>query len=540
MNKLYEKIEYYAGAAPENKSFTYRIGESYRSIDYISLKNYIDSLAAYLSAYQGQTIAIIGNNKLEYAISLLAILCKVGNAFLINKELNKEDILKVFEKISTKDLDGGVDKKDTLVSSDRGPALIILDEDMDLDFPDYDVLHFSDISRLMNEGTKEDEAKAGDQEKEEESEAGVQDKEAEAQAANNEVFDKGKEIGNLILHTSGTTGEPKLVKIDQDRYYGGLSELNRKWEAKSDHADLLIIPLYHIYALISLFHCIYGGKMTILEWDYKRLSQVLVETKPHIFMGVPLMYQRIQNVICRKAGIRIKVGIFFSRIFLKLGIDLRKKLFREIHEYFGGNYIFGVSAGSLLPNNLSRFYSDVGLPIYNVYGMTETSGPIAINYRNHNPKGSVGEILDINEIRIKNSDENGIGQVCVSGPNIFEGYLGEGKACNFDGEYFNTGDIGYVKDNYLYVLGRNDGILIGANGKNISSEELNKKIMANRRVHDCKILMENNRLIAIINTDLSFEELGRYIDKINQKLPRYKRIFKYRIEKEESDKLGYK
>ncbi|MCR5212836.1 MAG: AMP-binding protein, partial [Eubacterium sp.] len=455
------------------------------------------------------------------AISLLAILCKVGNAFLINKELNKEDILKVFEKISTKDLDGGVDKKDTLVSSDRGPALIILDENMDLDFPDYDVLHFSDISRLMKEGLEE----------------AVKD---ENQADGLDVKDKGKEIGKLILHTSGTTGDPKLAVIDQDRYYGALSELNRKWEAKSDHADLLIIPLYHIYALISLFHCIYGGKMSILEWDYKRLSQVLEETRPHIFMGVPLMYQRIQNVICQKAGIRIKVGIFFSRIFLKLGIDLRKKLFREIHEYFGGNYIFGVSAGSLLPDNLSRFYSDVGLPIYNVYGMTETSGPIAINYKNHNPRGSVGEILDINEIKIKNSDENGIGQVCVSGPNIFEGYLGEGKTDNFDGKYFNTGDIGYIKDNYLYVLGRNDGILIGANGKNISSEELKKKIMANQRVHECKILMENNRLIAIINTDLSFEELGRHIDKINQKLPRYKRISEYRIRKEAQDKLGYK
>ena len=101
----------------------------------------------------------------------------------------------------------------------------------------------------------------------------------------------------------------------------------------------------------------------------------------------------------------------------------------------------------------------------------------------------------------------------------------------FNGDYFDTGDLGYIRDGYLYVIGREKDILIGANGKNIASAELSGKILECPDIHDCKVIMENNRLIAIVNTDLSEEELKKYLDKVNSGLPNYKKISDFHIAK---------
>ena len=479
MSKIYERLEYYAEHAGNNPAFTYRVSDKYESVSYFELKDQVDALAASLWEYKSKTIAIIGHNKLEYAVSLLAVLCHIGDAFLIDKELKKEDIENIFAR--------------------NKPDLILIDDELELFFDEYRILRFSDVRRMMRTGLKYE---------------------------YDAVF-----AGRLILHTSGTTGEPKCVLLKEENYYGVIPELNRKWEVRSEHSVLYIIPLYHIYALMSLFHGLYAGSNNILEWDYKRISRVLAETKPHLFMGVPLMYNRIRDAALAKAGWKLLIAVKLSNLLMKCKIDIRKKLFREIYAYFGGNYVFGVSAGSILPYRTGKFFKDIGLPVYNVYGMTETSGPIAINYKEHNRFDSVGEILDVNEVKIIDADENGIGHVCVRGSNVFDGYLKKREENVFNGDYFDTGDLGYIREGYLYVIGREKDILIGANGKNIASAELSGKMLECPEIHDCKVIMENNRLIAIVNTDLSEEELKKYLDKVNSGMPNYKRISDFHIAK---------
>ncbi len=474
MSKLYNYIKKYNDRYPNNISFTYREDSDYKQITYKQLLNYINNLSNYLSEYKNKTIAIIGNNKLEYAISLLAIICNIGNAFLIDKELPKEDIEEIFKQ--------------------KKPNLIIIDDDIKVHFKDIKIIKFSDIKKYMNIDNNFD---------------------------NNKSFS-----GNLILHTSGTTGKSKSVLLNENQYFGVIKELNNKWNVTMDQSCLLIIPLYHIYALTSLFHGLYAGINNILEWDYKRIGSVLSETKPHLFMGVPLMYNKIKDKIFEKNERKVKIAIRFSNMLLKFGIDIRKKVFKDIHNYFGGNYIFGCSAGSLLPYETNKFFNDVGLPIYNVYGMTETSGPIAINYKKHNNYKSVGEILNINKIKILNKNSDGIGSIFVKGSNVFKGYLNDKKKNYFVDDFFETGDLGYINNNYLYVVGRKKNILIGDNGKNVSPEELNQKILKNNKIHDCNVIMENNKLVAIVNSELTDVELDKYIKKVNSKLPNYKKIAK--------------
>ncbi len=121
------------------------------------------------------------------------------------------------------------------------------------------------------------------------------------------------------------------------------------------------------------------------------------------------------------------------------------------------------------------------------------------------------------------------GEIWVKGQNVFKGYVGNESGDYIIDDFFDTGDIGFVKNNFLYVKGRKKNILIGDNGKNVAPEELIKKLMKNTNIKDCNIIMKNNRIYAIINTELSEKEVKSIVDEVNIKLPKYKRIYGYEI-----------
>lgn len=462
----------------DNPAIIYRNtnSDNYQNITYDNLYNYINSLSGYLEKYKGKTIAIIGNNKLEYIVSLLSVLCNIGNVFVIDKELKENELDKIFKKVM--------------------PDLIIIDDEIVLKFDDIDVLNFSEINNIMKKNYK---------------------------------FEIDNNFsGNLILHTSGTTGEPKCILLTEEMYLYIIKDLNDAWKVRKKHSCLFIIPLYHIYALTSLFHGLYAGITNILEWDYSRLEDVLKKTNPSIFLGVPLIFNKVKNKAYEKAGKKLDFAIKMSNFLLLFKIDVRKKLFKEIHDYFGNNYFFAVSGGSIANPETHKFFENIGLPLYSGYGMTETAGPVAITYLNNNRYDSVGKILN-NEVKIINKDKNGVGEICIKGKNIIKSYLNEENDDFIVDDYFNTGDLGYVKDNYLYITGRKKNVLIGDNAKNISPEELSGKILENKDIYDCTIKMEDNKIIAILDTTLSEKEVETFISKINENLPNYKKISKFKI-----------
>ena len=483
MSKINEYLKNNFEKYADDIGVVYRDNEDYVGITNKQIYIYVNSLVSYLKDKVNlpKNVAIIGGNKLEWLISFWATFGYLGNVMAIDKELNKDDILKIFQKFS--------------------PDLVIIDDELQLAFENYEILKFSDISEIMQE-------------------------EKEMIIQNNNLMNHH---GELFLHTSGTTGIQKIVKLTEENLFGAIPELNEKWEVNHKDSCLFIIPLYHIYALTTLFHSMHAGIQIILENDYSRMEKVLQVTKPTLFMGVPLMYNKVKEAVLSKNEKLIKSMIVLSNCLLKFGIDIRKKLFKKVHDYFGGNYFFGCSAGSLLSYDTNKFFDDIGLPIYNVYGMTETAGPVAMNYKKNNDYNSVGKILNINDVKIKNADSEDIGEIWVKGRNVFEGYLGDESKEYIDDEYFNTGDIGYIKNDFLYVLGRKKNILIGDNGKNIAPEELIRKIIKYNGINDCNIVMKDNKLHAIINSELSHESVKKIVNDVNSKLPNYKKIFDFEI-----------
>lgn len=476
MSRLLKWIE--NNCDKNRNAITYRNYEDddYSTISYDELRNYMASLSYYLADYRGKTIAIIGNNKLEYVISLLTTLCHIGNAFVVDKELKKDELKALFNVVK--------------------PDLIILDNEIKLNIDEIDILGFDAVTELMKADIK--------------------------------VETDKKFAGNLILHTSGTTGIPKCVELTEEMYLYLIRDLNKAWKVRCEHSCLFVIPLYHIYALISMFHGIYAGIENILEWDYSRLSDVLKKTNPSIFLGVPMIFNKVRDAAYQKGGAKLKFGLKLSRMLLKCGIDIRKKLFKDIHSYFGNNYYFSVSGGSMSNPETNKFFDDIGLPVYNGYGMTETTGPVAICFEGNNLYDSVGKILR-NSVKIVDEDECGIGEIWIAGPNIINHYANSDITSCFSDGYFNTGDIGYIKDGFLYITGRKKEILIGDNGKNISAVELSNKVKQLSGINDCTLKMENNKIIAIIDTSLSRDEIAKHIDAVNGTLPNYKKISSFRI-----------
>lgn len=476
MGKIHEYLTKNVEKYPDDCEIIYRVGEEYKEVTNKEILKYVKSLVAHMQD-KYKNVAIIGGNKLEWLISFFAAFGYLGNVIAIDKELENESIVKIFEQVK--------------------PDLVILDDDIVLEFEDIDVLKFSEINKIMNE--------------------------------EKECVLKETHMGNLLLHTSGTTGFQKIVKLTEDNLFGVIPELNERWKASQKDSCLFIIPMYHIYALTTMFHSLYAGVNIILENDYKRMGQVLQATKPTLFMGVPLMYNKIKEAMLANNEKLIMRMIRISNCLLKVGIDLRKKIFKKAHAYFGGNYFFGCSAGSLLAYDTNKFFNDIGLPIYNVYGMTETAGPVAMNYKKNNDYNSVGKILNVNDVKIENADSENVGEIWVKGSNVFEGYLGDKDTEYIKDGYFYTGDIGYIKKDFLYVLGRKKNILIGDNGKNIAPEELIRLLIKYKGINDCNIVMKDNKLHAIINTELAEEEVKKIVDEVNSKLPNYKKIFDFEI-----------
>ena len=172
--------------------------------------------------------------------------------------------------------------------------------------------------------------------------------------------------------------------------------------------------------------------------------------------------------------------IKISNALLKIGIDLRRTFFRSIHNFFGGKLQFIICGCASLNQDIIDDFTAFGITILNGYGITECAPLVSCNRNEYQKKGSVGIPIIGEQVKIKDPDENGEGEICVKGPNVMLGYYKnpEATAAVFDEEgYFMTGDYGKLdEDGWLYITGRIKNIIVLSNGKNVYPEEIESEI----------------------------------------------------------------
>ena len=199
-----------------------------------------------------------------------------------------------------------------------------------------------------------------------------------------------------------------------------------------------------------------------------------------MMLGVPLLLETMYNKVWKQAeksgrAKKLRMGIKISRALLKLGIDKRKELFKDIHAALGGNLRMLIAGAAAIDPKVAEGLRDFGIEAIQGYGLTECAPIAALNRDCNYRDAAAGLPLPGVDIRIDNPDENGIGEIVIRGKNVMLGYYNNPVATAEvlrDG-WFYSGDYGYIdKDGFVYITGRKKNVIVTKNGKNIFPEEI--------------------------------------------------------------------
>jgi len=291
-----------------------------------------------------------------------------------------------------------------------------------------------------------------------------------------------REAMSILLFTSGTTDKAKAVMLSHKNVCSNLMDMCSMLYIDEKDVFLLVLPLHHTYACTCGFLCqIYRGSTIAFCEGLRHIAKNLKESKTTILLGVPLileaMYKRIWDQASKDPKVlrKLKLGLKISRILRMAGIDIRKKLFRPIHENFGGAMRLFISGGAAIDPKVVQGFQDFGIHCVQGYGLTECSPIIALNrdvdYRNN----AAGLPLPNVQVKIHDPNEEGIGEIIAKGPNIMLGYYENEELTRetIVNGWFHTGDLGYIdEDGFLYITGRKKNVIVTKNGKNIYPEEI--------------------------------------------------------------------
>lgn len=370
------------------------------------------------------------------------------------------------------------------------------------------------------------------------------------------------EIMSVLIFTSGTTGIPKGVMINQKNLCSELMMGPTIFELHEEDRFFSFLPLHHTYECTCTFLIgIYKGMSVGFCQGLKYITKNLKEIRPTIMLAVPALYEKLYNTIwknVRKQGKEklLKNVLKVNRVTKKVGLDLGDIFLKDIKDIFGGRMKTMICGGAKIDPNILEGLRDFGFNALQGYGLTEAAPMGALNPQDCPKAASIGVPLPGQEIKTINVNEEGIGEVCIRGENIMMGYFHnpEETAKVIDEEgWFHTGDLGYVDtDGYAYLTGRAKNVIITKNGKNVYPEELEYQlglisfVQESFVFEDAKASGSDTTIVASIKVDEEeiVEILGegftdddvkkliwQEVDKINADAPAYRMIKKIILRK---------
>ena len=366
---------------------------------------------------------------------------------------------------------------------------------------------------------------------------------------------------SLLVFTSGTTGKGKGVMLCQRNYLSDLSNVTPYIDFRKKTVGVL--PPHHTYgsSVLLIGHVMIGCEV-YFSAGLRYVVKELKEERPGHMILVPLyletFYRRIHATLReQKKEKLVYCMIALSNALRRIGIDLRKRLFGKVRAAFGGCLEMIISGGAPINSEILSFFEAIGIATLNGYGITECAPIIAVNRSRNVVPGSVGNVLDIDDVRIDEPNEAGEGEIHVSGPNIMLGYYKDeqatAEAIGKDG-YFRTGDYGKLTNGgILYITGRKKNLIILSNGKNVYPEEIESDFIAVPGVQDIVVYegqsrrgLEHNAIVAEIFPDAEYLEkngitdarahFNPFVEDYNRRAVPYKKIGVLKIRTEDFPK----
>ncbi len=479
---------------------------------------------------KGERIIIIGENTYYWYVSYFSILCGAGIAVPVDKELPNNEIENVIKRSHASAVIFSKKKKDAIdkIKDNLPMVKYFIEMNSDANLQGRDI----GIEKVIEEGKK------------------ITD------SGNTEYMDIeiDPEEFKFLIFTSGTTSQAKGVMLCHRNLAENVNAVSKYVKIYESDRFFSVLPLHHTYesSIGALLPFANGSSVTVCG-GLRYIVPDMQEAKPSAMLAVPLLvenlYKKINQTI-EKSG---KAGIVNSMIHVTnalkgVGIDIKRKVFKEIYDNLGGNMRIIVSAAAPIDKKIGRWVQDIGIEFLQGYGLTETA-PIAALTPECDPRvGSVGIPVNCAQIKIHNPNENGEGEIWIKSKTLMLGYYEDEEATKevvYDG-WFNSGDIGYQdKDGYVYVTGRSKNVIVTQNGKNIYPEEIELLLSKIPEIAECmvygkevegekeliisvKVIPNQEEIERLHGKDLKEEEIHKIIwnkiKEVNKTLTSYKAI----------------
>ena len=515
----------------ENIAYKIRKNENeYIEITHKMAREMIDSIGTALIdiGLKNKRIAIIGENRYEWEIAYLSVVCGTGIVVPLDKSLPENELKDLIKRSEVEAIFytqkyEDILKRTKLEGVGKLKHLICMDKKTHTD----GIYAFEELiekgNRLIQNGNREF---------------------IDAKINNEEM--------NIMLFTSGTTSKSKIVALSHKNLCTNLMDISSILDIDSNDVFLSFLPIHHVFeCTVGFLFALYSGAQTVFCDGIRHIIDNLVEYKVTFMASVPAIYERLYKII-RK---HLEKNGELEKILEKkennhyLSMEEKKIVFKEIHDILGGNIKLMISGAAALDKEIEQKFRDLGLNLVQGYGLTETSPVVAVGTNKYYKCGSIGLTVPSVEAKIENPDKNGIGELLVKGPSIMIEYYGNKKETEkaIDKEnWFHTGDLARIdEEGYIYICGRKKSVIVLKNGKNIFPEEMEGLInkiegveesfvfgkQISEDVNDIKIftkIIYNKEIIENtykVNGKSEINKvLAEKIKEINNAMPRYKSI----------------
>jgi long-chain acyl-CoA synthetase len=284
-----------------------------------------------------------------------------------------------------------------------------------------------------------------------------------------------------MLFTSGTTDTAKAVMLSHRNICQNLMSMCSMLYIDENDVFLSVLPIHHTYECTCGFLCqIYRGSAIAYCEGLRHIVKNLKESKCTVMLGVSLifesMYRQIMNQAIKQKGKgAIKFAIGLGNALKKIKIDIRQKLFKQIHQALGGYLRLFISGAAGIDPEIATGFREIGMKLVQGYGLTECSPIVALNRDVNYKDDAAGLPLPKLQVEIDNPDEERIGEIKCKGDSVMLGYYEnpEATAEVIKDGWFYTGDLGFIdKDGFVHITGRKKNVIITGNGKNVFPEEI--------------------------------------------------------------------
>ena len=496
-----------------------------------------------------ERIVIIGENTYYWYVSYFSILCGVGIAVPVDKELPNNEIENVIKRSHAAAVIYSKKKKDAIdkIKDNLPMVKYFIEMNSDEGVQGRDV----GIEHVIAEGKKL------------------------TDAGNTEYMDVeiNPEEFKFLIFTSGTTSQAKGVMLCHRNLAENVNAVSKYVKIYESDRFFSVLPLHHTYeSSIGALLPFANGSSVAICGGLRYIVPDMQESKPTAMLAVPLLVESLYKKINQSIEKSGKSGLVNSMLHLtnalkSVGIDIKRKVFKEIYDNLGGNMRIIVSAAAPIDKKVGIWLQNIGITFLQGYGLTETAPISALTPEYKTAVGSAGKAIVQADIKVKDPNENGEGEILIKTPTLMMGYYEDEeetkKVIDEDG-YFNSGDIGYIdEEGYIYITGRSKNVIVTQNGKNIYPEEIEmmldkveeikesmiygKKPEKNSRkeqkelIITAKVIPDYEKIEEMygkISKEEIYDIIWKRIKEVNKKLTSYKAIKTLEIKEGEFEKTS--